>query len=69
MSPIEKTRLVKGARTALRAQSLVMLIEEQGMHPERARIKLGVSERTSRRYRGEWGTWSANLWVGRGDRA
>jgi len=68
MTPIEKTRLVKGARTALRAQSLVMLIEEQGMHPERARIKLGVSERTSKRYRAAWGTWSANLWVGRGER-
>jgi hypothetical protein len=60
--------IVVSARAALRAQHLVMMIEEQGMHPERARIKLGISERTSSAYRARWGTWSSNLWKGRGSR-
>lgn len=60
--------IVMSTRAALKGQHLVMLIEEQGLHPERARIKLGVSERTSRRYRAAWGERCANLWVGRGNR-
>ena len=60
--------IVMATRAALKAQHLVMLIEEQGLHPERARIKVGVSERTAKRYRAAWGSWSRNLWVGRGKR-
>ena len=45
--------IVVSARAALRAQHLVMLIE-QGMDAERARRRLGVAERTARRYRERW---------------
>lgn len=53
--------LKMAVRAAVKGQEMVMLIEEYGLHPERARIKVGVSERTAKRYRRRWGTWSANL--------
>jgi hypothetical protein len=56
-----KGNIVVSARAARRAQELVLLIEERGLHPERARICLGVSERTSRRYRAAWGEKSRDL--------
>jgi hypothetical protein len=58
----------RAVRADLMGQHLVMMIEEEGLHPERARIKLGISERTSRRYRSRWGDWSRDLWKGRGSR-
>lgn len=48
-------------RAARAAQELVHLIEEQGMHPEQARRKIGVAPRTAKRYRRRWGTWSRDL--------
>lgn len=53
--------LKMAVRAARKGQEMVMLIEEHGLHPEQARIRVGASERTARRYRATWGSWSANL--------
>lgn len=53
--------LKMAVRAARRAQQYVHLIEELGVHPERARVKLGISVRSARRYRQRWGSWSADL--------
>jgi hypothetical protein len=53
--------LKMATRAARRGQELVHLIEEQGLHPERARLHLGISERSAKRYRQRWGSWSADL--------
>lgn len=57
----QKGDITRVSRAALRAQHLVMLIEDMGLHPDFARRRLDVSERTARRWRQRWGTWSADL--------
>lgn len=50
-----KGRVVVATRAALRAQHYVMLIEEKGIHWQIARQRLGIAERTAKRYRALWG--------------
>jgi hypothetical protein len=49
-----KGNIVRAARADLRAQHLVMLLE-QGLDLERARRRVGVAARTARRYIEWWG--------------
>lgn len=50
-----KGRVVVATRAALKAQRYVMLIEEKGLHWQAARQRLGIAERTAKRYRALWG--------------
>ncbi len=56
-----KGNVVVATRAALRAQRLVMLIEEKGVSLRAAERRLGISRRTSKRYRAAWGTYSADM--------
>lgn len=52
-----KGNAVQTARAALRAQHLVMLLED-GVPMAEARQRLGITERTAKRYRLTWGSRS-----------
>lgn len=50
-----KGRVVVATRAALRAQHYVMLMQETGLDWQTARQRLGIAERTAKRYRALWG--------------
>lgn len=56
-----KGNVVVATRAALRAQQLVMLIEEHGVELRAAESRLGISRRTSKRYRSIWGRSCADM--------
>lgn len=56
-----KGNVVVATRAALKAQRLVMLIEEQGVGLREAETRLGIPRRTSSRYRSLWGRYSADM--------
>lgn len=56
-----KGNVVVATRAALKAQRLVMLIEEQGLSLQAAERRLGIPRRSSSRYRALWGRYSADM--------
>lgn len=56
-----KGNVVVATRAALKAQRLVMLIEEDGLSLEAAERRMGIPRRTSSRYRSLWGRYSADM--------